>query len=139
MTDVKIPNIKDKNQLKLIEDVCSKILKNVHQGNYSFTFDYQYTNPQKDWYRPGPPKLTLSKEAHEWFKSKGFTTTDIEDCWGRSTRCDFGCRGDGICRVNISWPVICLNDNNFNFEEDIIFNSKYCSFLSFICKKSNEM
>lgn len=97
---IKKINLKEQ---KLIQDMTIEIFNQINKGYFKLEFDLQYTNPGKKSTNPGSPLQFLSDEGHKWFRELGFETKDIIDCCGKSSSCDFGCKGDGICKVLIKW------------------------------------
>ena len=137
-----LSTVKDPYQQVLIRDIIKKILKQVFIGKNNCYFDLQYTNPHKDWYKPGPPKLVLSEEGHQWFRQLGFKTKNINKCFNVSTSCEFYCSGDGIGKVLIEWDtklVVMKNNKKRKLNQDNEFNAAYCTKMSKLFKKQQDI
>lgn len=116
---------------QLIYDICLQILKNTGLGHNKLLFDFQYNNPYKDYYKPGPPKLILSEDGHAWLRNKGFITKNIMDCYNVSKTCDFACVCKSITKVLIKWTDI----NYINSENIDKFSSTFCNHISKLVQK----
>jgi hypothetical protein len=91
------------NELKLMSDIIFEISQAIFNNKSKICFNFQYTNPYKDNYRPGPPLSVLSDEGHKYLNSLGISTKNIRECYGKSTSCDFGCQGDGVTKIHLEW------------------------------------
>lgn len=121
-------------QQKLISDICDNVLANASKGKNNVMFDLQYTNPHKDWYKPGLPLTYLFEDSHKWFTNLGFETKNILSCCNVSTSCEFVCQGDAICKVLIKW-----NNTGIDIKNDNIFNAQFCSNIAIITKNLHGM
>lgn len=122
----------DLNQQQLIKDIVLEIYNQIINGKFKLKFDLQYNNPNKYSTNPGSPLTFLNYESHRWFNNLGFKTKNIIDCWQKSSSCEFGCRGDGICYILIDWSNKIDLSNNY-------FNASLCYKLSDIVSKYNNL
>lgn len=122
-----------KSQCILVRDIINELIKKVCNGNFYLSFDLQYTNPQKDNFRPGRPLEHMSDKSKEWFEDKGFTVKYIKECFGVSKSCEFGCNGDGIGRILISWKKPKKTPSYLNF------TAEKCHQISFLLSSINEL
>lgn len=122
----------DTEQQILIKDIVKDIYKQINCGKFSLKFDLQYTNPGRDSTNPGSPLNFLSNDSHKWFNNLGFKTKNIIDCWQKSSSCDFGCNGDGVCFILLDWS------NNINYPNSY-FNAGLCYNMSDIVYKYNSL
>jgi hypothetical protein len=116
----------NKEQTQLVTDMCNQIINSTLNGESSTIFDLQYTNPCKEYYKPGPPLLQLDLNSYSWFNEYGFTINQISDCYNKSTNCDFACNGDGICRINFSWNNV---NQEIKYSKDV-FSASTCKLIS---------
>lgn len=119
-------------QQKLIKDIVLEIYNQIKNGKFKLKFDLQYTNPARYSTNPGSPLNFLSDDGHKWFNNLGFETKNIIDCWQKSSSCNFGCNGDGICYILIDWS----NKKNILNRD---FNASICYELSNIVNKYNNL
>lgn len=77
----------------------------LSNGHPDIVFNLQYTNPNKDNYRPGPPLKQLSIEEKQWLTDHGFRVQEIVECFNVSTSCEFVCHGDGVGKLRITWEM----------------------------------
>jgi hypothetical protein len=124
------------SQCTLVNDIVTCIIEDICMGNLSTNFNLQYTNPNKNHFRPGRPLEYLSDKSHQWFKVRGFKVTNIAECFGVSKSCEFGCSGDGIGRICISWEDSnALNDySGYNS-----FNAQKCLKISYAIASFNKL
>ena len=108
---------------KLLFDIIKKIIEYSLNGRNELSFDLQYTNPRKGWYRPGPPLHQLTEKDHIWLNNRGFYTKNIIECYNSSTSCEFGCPGDGVCTLYVKWSRVDKTDNK-------CFNASTCNSVS---------
>lgn len=114
----------DDSQQNIMKDICQQIINSVCDGKPFAIFDLQYTNPNRHWARPGPPKLQLNNKSYSWLKNNNFLITRLKECYGSSTSCDFNCICNDTTRIRINWNLGDINDSNINMHK---FNADLCN------------
>ena len=126
--DLEENNILSDPEKQLIYDICLQIIKKTGLGYNKLLFDLQYTNPYKEYYKSGPPILTLSENGHTWLRNNGFITKNITSCYNVSKTCDFSCICNSTTKILIKWTA----ENNDNIDT---FSATFCNYISKLVQK----